>query len=90
MEHIEKHSIELGYDETKNRYTVSCNVTHVPVDVVEELINMFYKSAYKGEFYETFDLFMKELKLARLISKLGWIVAIVVTILAALKMRGVL
>lgn len=90
MEHIEKHDIELGYDETKNRYTIRCNVTHVPVDVVEELINLFYKSAYKGEFYETFELFMKELKLARLISRLGWIVAIIATLLAVLKVRGVL
>ena len=90
MEHIEKNNIELGYDETKNRYTVRCNVTHVPVDVVEELINLFYKSAYKGEFYDTFELFMKELKLAKLISRLGWIVATIITLLSILLGRGIL
>lgn len=90
MDHIEKNNIELGYDETKNRYTVRSNVTHIPVDVVEELINMFYKSAYKGEFYDTFDLFMRELKLAKLISKLGWIVAIIITLLSILLGRGIL
>lgn len=90
MEHIEKHDLELRYDETKNRYTVHCSVSHVPVAVVEELINRFYENAYKGEFFDTFDLFMKELKIARLISKLGWIVAIITTLLAILKVRGVL
>lgn len=90
MDHIKKNNIELVYDETKNRYTVHSAVTHIPVDVVEELINMFYKSAYKGEFYNTFDLFMRELKLAKLISKLGWIVATIITLLSILLGRGVL
>lgn len=90
MDHTEKNNIELSYDETKNRYIVRSNVTHIPISVVEELINSFYKSAYKGEFYDTFDLFMKELKLAKLISKLGWIVATIITLLSILLGRGVL
>lgn len=87
---MDKQKVELVFNTDKNKFEVDSTVTHLPLNIVELLINEIYEEVDVNKCKSMFDLFIKELKLAKLISKLGWVTAILVMLIAMLKMKGIL